>query len=306
MGDGPALMTFEASMEPYAQLVRSLLPRAASVSLFDSTGKLLWSSATRAPIRTCSRSCCRRSRSSKTARTSATASASTARCPTTGPPIYSGCATRAAAWPRSWPWSATGSRSKPTCCRSPTCTSSSGPRSSCCAATCWRAPTSTLLNESLTARDKDLELLLSVTGSHPQASGSDDLQSLLANAAGHLKCVLAGIVVPDKGLVLTHPDSRRQQHPHAHAAPAARDHADAPRSAGDQPDRDAGRPGRDSVSHPRLPAAPGIRPHLGRARAVPQARGAGVRRPRRAPRRPASRARSRPASKPATTRCPAC
>ena len=63
------------------------------------------------------------------------------------------------------------------------------------------------LNEHLTARDKDLELLLSVTGSHPQASGSDDLQSLLANAAGHLKCVLAGIVVPDKGLTLTWPDN---------------------------------------------------------------------------------------------------
>ena len=38
-------MSFENSMEPYAQLVRSLLPRAASVSLFDNTGKLLWSSA---------------------------------------------------------------------------------------------------------------------------------------------------------------------------------------------------------------------------------------------------------------------
>ena len=49
--------------------------------------------------------------------------------------------------------------------------------------------------------------MLSVTGSHPQAYGSDDLQSLLANAAGHLKCVLAGIVVPDKGLTLTWPES---------------------------------------------------------------------------------------------------
>src|SRR6185295_7832562 len=63
------------------------------------------------------------------------------------------------------------------------------------------------LNESLNARDKDLELLLSVTGSHPSASGSDDLLSLLANASSHLKCVLAGIVVPDKGLVLTHPET---------------------------------------------------------------------------------------------------
>ena len=38
-------MSFENSMEPYAQLVRSLLPRAATVSLFDNTGKLLWGSA---------------------------------------------------------------------------------------------------------------------------------------------------------------------------------------------------------------------------------------------------------------------
>ena len=38
-------MSFENSMAPYAQLVRSLLPRAASISLFENTGKLLWSSA---------------------------------------------------------------------------------------------------------------------------------------------------------------------------------------------------------------------------------------------------------------------
>src|ERR1044072_990203 len=37
-------MSFESSMEPYAQLVRSLLPRAAALCLFDHTGKLLWSS----------------------------------------------------------------------------------------------------------------------------------------------------------------------------------------------------------------------------------------------------------------------
>ena len=48
MDQSPRLMSFEASMEPYAQLVRSLLPRAASVNLFDNAGKLLWSSTTRA------------------------------------------------------------------------------------------------------------------------------------------------------------------------------------------------------------------------------------------------------------------
>ena len=161
-----------------------------------------------------------------------------------------------------------------------------------------------LLNESLTARDKDLELLLSVTGSHPQASGSDDLQSLLANAASHLKCVLAGIVVPDKGLVLTYPDDRRRQHPHAHAAPAARHHADAPRSAGDQPDRDAGRPGR----HSRIASSPA---RCARASAAPRACSRCSASSKRRNSSAATctwptcwRARSRPASKPVTTRCP--
>ena len=37
-------MSFETSMEPYAQLVRSLLPRASALCLFDAAGKLLWSS----------------------------------------------------------------------------------------------------------------------------------------------------------------------------------------------------------------------------------------------------------------------
>src|SRR5262249_4777372 len=43
-GQIPGLMSFEASMEPYAQLVRSLLPRATALCLFDNSGKLLWSS----------------------------------------------------------------------------------------------------------------------------------------------------------------------------------------------------------------------------------------------------------------------
>src|ERR1043165_9280583 len=37
-------MSFETSMQPYAQLVRSLLPRASALCLFDDCGKLLWSS----------------------------------------------------------------------------------------------------------------------------------------------------------------------------------------------------------------------------------------------------------------------
>jgi len=200
-------MSFENSMEPYAQLVRSLLPRAASVSLFDNTGKLLWSSAA-----------------------------------STNPDLFalvlqaiahledplgrnSGGVGQHVALSDDGPaylfWLRDGA----------------GNLAAIVAVVCNRLKVDAdllpfsyvhdhlkpalellrrdllaradidMLNESLNARDKDLELLLSVTGSHPQASGSDDLQSLLSNAAGHLKCVLAGIVVPDKGLVLTFPEN---------------------------------------------------------------------------------------------------
>jgi diguanylate cyclase (GGDEF)-like protein len=200
-------MTFENSMEPYAQLVRSLLPRAASVSLFDSTGKLLWGS---------------------------TAS--------TNPDLFalvlqaiahlegvvgnrSDCAGQHCSLPDDVPAYLFWLRDV------------AGNVAAIVGVVCNRARAESdvlpfsyvhdqlkpalellrrdllaradidMLNESLNARDKDLELLLSVTGSHPQASGADDLQSLLANAASHLKCVLAGIVVPDKGLVLTFPEN---------------------------------------------------------------------------------------------------
>jgi diguanylate cyclase (GGDEF)-like protein len=196
-------MSFENSMEPYAQLVRSLLPRAASVSLFDNSGKLLWNSAQ-----------------------------------TTNPDLFAlvleGIAHVDAdrngvgqhcALPDEGPAYLFWLRD------------ATGNLASVVAVICTRRPGDAdplpfsyvhehlkpalellrrdllaradidQLNESLVARDKDLELLLSVTGSHPSAAGSDDLLSLLANASNHLKCVLAGIVVPDKGLVLTHPEN---------------------------------------------------------------------------------------------------
>ena len=147
-----------------------------------------------------------------------------------------------------------------------------------------------MLNESLNARDKDLELLLSVTGSHPRhRPAPTTCKRLLANAAGHLKCVLAGIVVPDKGLVLTHPESgdvsilTRTQKQLLAITQTRRDPLVI--------NRIATQAGQVAIPY-RILACPlrqGSGPHLGRARAVPQARSAGVRRPRRASRRPRSR-----------------
>ena len=199
----PPLMSFESSMEPYAQLVRSLLPRASALCLFDHTGKLLWSSM-----------------ASPNPDLFAAVLESIAQIDS-----YLDDVGQHTALPEDVPAYLFWLRDD------------RGALAAVVAVVCNRplsdanvlpfsfvhdhlSPALELLrrdllaradidqlNESLSARDKDLELLLSVTGSHPQASGSDDLQSLLANAAGHLKCVLAGIVVPDKGLTLTWPES---------------------------------------------------------------------------------------------------
>jgi diguanylate cyclase (GGDEF)-like protein len=198
-------MSFENSMEPYAQLVRSLLPRAASVSLFDNTGKLLWGSAA-----------------------------------STNPDLFALVLQAIAQLD-----GPLGKQGDGQHCLLPDdgpaylfwLRDGTGAVAAIVAVVCNRIRVDTdvlpfsyvfdhlkpalellrrdllaradidMLNESLSARDKDLELLLSVTGSHPTASGADDLQSLLANSASHLKCVLAGIVVPDKGLVLTYPEN---------------------------------------------------------------------------------------------------
>jgi diguanylate cyclase (GGDEF)-like protein len=195
-------MSFESSMQPYAQLVRSLLPRAASVNLFDNAGKLLWSSAASAnpdlfgvvlqaiahleSDREGAGQHCVLPDDGPTylfwLRDAAGAVAAIAAVVCNRP------ATEAAVLPFSFVHEQL--RPAIELLRRDLLARASIDR----------------LNESLSARDKDLELLLSVTGSHPKIGGSDDLQSLLANAANHLKCVLAGIVVPDKGLTLTFPD----------------------------------------------------------------------------------------------------
>jgi diguanylate cyclase (GGDEF)-like protein len=193
------LMSFEASMEPYAQLVRSLLPRTAAMNLFDSTGKLLWTSAAAtnsdlfALVLSAIAQTGERGEGQHLALSddgpaylfwlrdarNAVAAVVTVVCkPRTDSDVL--------------PFSYVHDTLRPAL--------------ELLRRDLLARADIELLNESLVARDKDLELLLSVTGSHLTAAGSDDLQSLLANAAGHLKCVLAGIVVPDKGLVLTHPE----------------------------------------------------------------------------------------------------
>jgi diguanylate cyclase (GGDEF)-like protein len=192
-------MSFEASMEPYAQLVRSLLPRTAAMNLFDNTGKLLWTSAA------ATNSDLFALVLQAIAQTGERGDGQHLALSDDGPAYLFwlrdarnvvAAVVTVVCKPRSdanvLPFSYVHDTLRPAL--------------ELLRRDLLARADIELLNESLVARDKDLELLLSVTGSHLSAAGSDDLQSLLANAAGHLKCVLAGIVVPDKGLVLTHPE----------------------------------------------------------------------------------------------------
>ena len=200
-------MTFESSMEPYAQLVRSLLPRATSVSLFENTGKLLWSSAASANpdlfalvLQAIAQLEGRQGKKGEV-------DGQHCSLPDDGPAylfwlrdgagsvaaIVAVVCNRIRVDADVLPFSYVHDHLKPAL--------------ELLRRDLLARADIDMLNDSLSARDKDLELLLSVAGSHPEASGADDLQSLLANAASHLKCVLAGIVVPDKGLVLTFPEN---------------------------------------------------------------------------------------------------
>ena len=60
------------------------------------------------------------------------------------------------------------------------------------------------LNQKLNARDKDVELLLSVSdrAGEGDPDKSDDLKSLLQNAADHLNCDLLALIVPEKSIAM--------------------------------------------------------------------------------------------------------
>src|SRR5688572_19087697 len=202
MREGLAVVSFENSMEPYAQLVRSLLPRAAGVCLFDASGKLLWTSAsdTNADLFAL---VLQGISSLDSDRDSV---GQHHNLPGDGPAYLF--------WLRDAAQRMVASVA--VVCRRGTeadvlpfsyVHELVRPAIELLRRDLLARADIAALNDSLNARDKDLELLLSVSGSQREGSGSDDLSSLLANAAEHLKCVLAGIVVPDKGLSLTWPEA---------------------------------------------------------------------------------------------------
>jgi diguanylate cyclase (GGDEF)-like protein len=189
-----------ASLEPYAQLVRSLLPRASAISVFDAAASLRWSSenATGPDLFQAVE---------RSARESAQdlASPGQLRVLEGETPVYFcwlrdddgrqllavvaiQCRANSDGEPHSFSFAHALIRPALECLRRELASKIQLER----------------LEENLTARDRDLELVLAMSSRDGDPTGDDvaALRVLLENTVAHLKCALVALLVPDKSLVL--------------------------------------------------------------------------------------------------------
>lgn len=187
------------ALEPYAQIIRSLLPRTATVAFFDPQGKLQWASDSTLPPELPGIV----DDTLYSARTEMLATG-LLRMLDGAQPVY-------LCWVRS-------DDGQLLCilaiaCRP--CGAQSDPQPFAFVHSMIR-PLLECLRRDLLARaairslhqtvrelDKDLELLLDAGDLSTTASNStDDLRGLLQTAIDHLKCATAALLIPDKGIVL--------------------------------------------------------------------------------------------------------
>ena len=195
------------SFEPYVQLVRSLLPRAAGVSLFDATGAMRWSSET-----------------------------------TTGPDFHSLVANVLEAgglhpqgpglmrmldagqpvylfWVRDDAEDLLGVVA--VTCRqnaSPDCEPQEfsfkhallRPVLECLRRDLLSRAAIENLSRTVTSRDRDLELLLADGSAEPPTGdGADELKGILKQAIEHIACATAALIVPDKSIAMVRSATNR-------------------------------------------------------------------------------------------------
>ncbi|HTX23079.1 MAG TPA: bifunctional diguanylate cyclase/phosphodiesterase [Steroidobacteraceae bacterium] len=189
------------SLDPYAQLIRSLLPRAANVAVFDGEGKLRWSLDTVDGPDLGDLV----DDTLYAARTDSTCEGQL-RLLGGDVPVY-------VCWLRDeasrllalvaipFRRSANGARSEP-----------NGfafvyalirPALECLKRDLLARASIASLNDAVTELDRDLELLLA-DAAHiggPQG-GSDELAAIVQGTAEHLKCAMAALIVPDKGIAV--------------------------------------------------------------------------------------------------------
>jgi diguanylate cyclase (GGDEF)-like protein len=191
------------SFEPYAQLIRSLMPRAISVSVFDAAGEMRWTSETTTGPDLVNLvgdvlSNAREQRDS----------AGELRLLEGSLPVYF-------CWLRNDLKALVAIVA--VVCRPNSTGESDAARSFTLAHSFLRPALECMrrdllartliddLNRSVTSLDKDLELLLTDTtgpGVGAGAENADELKAIVQQAMDHLGCVTAALIVPDKGIVL--------------------------------------------------------------------------------------------------------
>jgi diguanylate cyclase (GGDEF)-like protein len=197
------------SFEPYAQLIKSLLPRASSVSVFDSNAELRWSSATtmgpdlvhlvESALAEIQQEYAEKKQDAGLLRQLDDQSVVYLL------PLGDDHETLVAV-------AAIISRAKENIQKD-----SKGfslmqsllrPALECMRRDLLARSAITNLNHQVTALDKDLELLLAdPTTRSSSADGAHELKSLLQQATDHLRCTMAALFVPDKAIVLMHTES---------------------------------------------------------------------------------------------------
>ena len=189
------------SFEPYVQLIRSLLPRASGVALFDIKGELRWSSET-----TTGPDLLNIVDDALTTARTAADSAGQLRVLAGNLPVY-------LCWLRD-------DAARLLAVLAVVCRAAGeqdvDARSFSFAYALLRPALECLrrdlmarlaieeLNRTVNALDKDLELLLADgAADHPSgADGADDLKGILQQAVEHLRCATAALIVPDKSIAL--------------------------------------------------------------------------------------------------------
>jgi diguanylate cyclase (GGDEF)-like protein len=189
-----------SSLEPYAQLIRSLLPRATSCFLFDATGRLDWSSEP-----TIGPDLVNLVDDTLLAARSEPEAAGQLRLIEGNVPVY-------ACWMRD-------DAGELMAVLAVMCRRSGGgvdePRAFSFVYSLLRPALECLrrdflarqaiedLNETVSELDRDLELLLADPAQlQGQLRSSDELKSIAQNAVDHLKCSMAALLVPQKGVAM--------------------------------------------------------------------------------------------------------
>jgi len=188
------------SFDPYAQLIKSLLPRATSVAVFDSGGELRWSCET-----TTGPDLINLVDDALYAARSEQESAGEARMLEGNVPVY-------LFWQRD-------DQNRLVAIVAILCRVTSNteidshnfalvqallrPALECLRRDLLARAAITDLNRTVSALDKDLEMLLTDPASRATpGDGADELKGLLQQANEHLHCVMAALIVPDKGIVM--------------------------------------------------------------------------------------------------------